>query len=217
MPHQIPLPAPAPHLAFEIAGRLAEVAEPDGLRIQRVQIGEHLDQRVDAGVDDALVAERRQLLGVAHHPARDVVDHLERRTEHRVVVAHRDGVGDGHRGVLQRGHHLVLAGHVVRRRRQPVQRRAAQHPLGRRRRTPGTSGWTGRRRSVRRAVHRCAERRSTAGADPARRGPDRPSEASVVTGLVYHRWFRGSRSHTCSVPLTAATLRPPVARRQQPA
>ena len=50
---------------------------------------------------------------------------------HRVVVAHRDRAGDRNRGVLQRGDHPVLARHVVRRRRQPVQRRPAQHPFRR--------------------------------------------------------------------------------------
>ena len=45
---QIPLPTPPPHLALQIAGRLAEVAEPDGRRVDGVQVGEHLDQRVDA-------------------------------------------------------------------------------------------------------------------------------------------------------------------------
>ena len=59
-----------------------------------------------------------------------VLDHLERRTQHRVVVAHRDGAGHRNRGVGQRGHHPVFARHVVCRRGQPVQRRPAQHPLG---------------------------------------------------------------------------------------
>ena len=77
-----------------------------------------------------LVAERHELVGVADHPAWHVVDHLERRagTESslRIVTARATGTAVS----ASAADHLVLAGHVVRRRRQPVQRRAAQHPLG---------------------------------------------------------------------------------------
>ena len=76
---QIPLRAPPPHLALQIAGRLAEVAESDGFRIDRVQVGEHLDQRVDTAADRLLVAERLEFVGVPDDPAWHVLDHLERR------------------------------------------------------------------------------------------------------------------------------------------
>ena len=130
-PNQFPLPTPTPHLALEITGGLTEIAEPDRFWVDGVQIGEHPDQRVDAVADDGLVPERLELVGVAHDTPRHVLHHLERRTQHGVVVAHRDGARHRHRGVLQRGHYLVLARHVVRRRRQPVKRRPAQHPLRR--------------------------------------------------------------------------------------
>jgi hypothetical protein len=93
-----------------------------------VQVGEHLDQGVDARVDGVLITQGGQLLGVAHHAAGHEVDHLERRAQHGVVVAHRHRVRDGHGGALERGDHLVLPRHVVGRRRQPVQGRPAQHP-----------------------------------------------------------------------------------------
>ena len=96
-----------------------------------MQIGEHLDQRIDAVTDRRLVAELLEFVGLANHPARHVLDHLERRTQHRVVVAHRDSTGHRNRGVVQRGHHPVFARHIVRRRGQPVQWGPSQHPLRR--------------------------------------------------------------------------------------
>ncbi len=45
----------------------------------------------------------------------------------RMVTARATGTGVS----ASAGDHLVLAGHIVRRRGEPVQRRAAQHPLRR--------------------------------------------------------------------------------------
>jgi hypothetical protein len=98
--HQVPLPAPAPDLAFEIAGGFAEVAKAHRLGVDRVQIGENLDQCIDAIVDGVLVTERLELVGVAHDAAVDVLDHLERGTKHRIVVTHGDGTGHRHRRVV---------------------------------------------------------------------------------------------------------------------
>ena len=130
-PNQFPLRTPPPHLAFEIAGRLAEVGQPDRRRVDSVQVGQHLDQRVDTVVERGLVAERLEFRRQPHNPARHVLHHLERCAGHRVVVAHGDRTGDRDRGVLERGDNPVLARHVVRRRRQPVQRWPTQHPLRR--------------------------------------------------------------------------------------
>ena len=126
-----PLRTPAPDLAFQIAARLTEIGEPHRGRVDGVQVCQHLDQRVDAGVDDVLVPHRLELGPAAHHLPRNVFDHLERGTEHRVVVAQRDCAGHRNVGVSQPGDHGVLPRHVVRGWRQPVQRRAAQHPFRR--------------------------------------------------------------------------------------
>ena len=75
--------------------------------------------------------QRLKFGSTSHHLPGNVFDHLERRAEHRFVVAQRDRAGHRHRGIGQRGDHLVLARHVMRRRRQPMQWRAAQHPLRR--------------------------------------------------------------------------------------
>ena len=74
---------------------LAEVAEPDGVRVDRVQVGQHLDSASTHALMVCLIAERRQFVGVAGSPSRHVLDHLERRAEHRVVVAHRHARATG--------------------------------------------------------------------------------------------------------------------------
>src|SRR5215217_8365646 len=86
-PNQFPLPAPATHLSFEITGGLTEVAEPYGLGVDGVQIGEHPNQRVDTVADDALAAELLELVVVAHNASRHVLHHLERCPKDRVVIA----------------------------------------------------------------------------------------------------------------------------------
>ena len=56
----------------------------------------------------------------AHHLAVDTLHDVERRAEHREVVAGRDDAGDAHGLVLQQGQHAVLAQHVVGRRAAAV-------------------------------------------------------------------------------------------------
>lgn len=103
------------------------------------------------------------------------------------------------------------------------------------RRRPGMSDWSGRRRSARRVAHPLAPDRVNADTRPARPGRGRrvglPKSPNLFTTahhpfapracrhveirrrqlpLGYHRWFRGSRSHTCSVEFTVATVAWPV-------
>lgn len=129
-PHQIPLRAPPPHLSLQIPAGLAEVGQADGVGIDIVEVDEHPDQRVHAAADDG-VAERLELGAAAHHLAGNEFDDLERGAQHRIVFAQPDRARHRNRRVLQRSDHPVLAGHVVGRRRQPVQRRSAHQPAGR--------------------------------------------------------------------------------------
>ena len=97
-PDQLPLPAPTPHLALEIAGGLAEVAEPDRLRIDRVQVGQHLDQRVDAVADRAPCrrAPRVRRRAARHGPPRTPPSETARRSTEsslRIVTARATGTG----------------------------------------------------------------------------------------------------------------------------
>jgi hypothetical protein len=95
-----------------------------------VQVDEHPDQTVDARADHIGATERVQFGTATNHIARDVFDHLERRTQHRVVIAHRHGTRHRHRAVGQRSNHPVFPAHIVGRRGETVQRRSSQHPLG---------------------------------------------------------------------------------------
>ena len=158
------------HLAFQISAGLAEVAESDGGRVDGVQVGQHPDQRVDAAVDDALVAERLEFGAAAHHLPGNVFDHLERRAEHRVVVAQRDRAGHRNRRCRPAPRPPCTRAPC----RAPT---ASAHaaaggaaPTSTRRRRPGTSGWSGRRRSAAPSAPRRGRRRPNADTRPARPG-----------------------------------------------
>lgn len=96
-----------------------------------MQVDEYPDQGVDTALDDRTAAERFEFGAPAHHLPGNEFDNLERRAQHRVVLAQRDRARHRNRCVSQRGDHPVLAGHVVRRRCQPVQGRTAHQPARR--------------------------------------------------------------------------------------
>jgi len=91
---------------------VAHVVQSDRLRVERVNLGD--------GVDE-LLGEQAALLGVGEALGLLVTDdvaieafhHVKIRPDDGVVVTPRDGPGDGHVGVLQRIHHAVLAEHLV--------------------------------------------------------------------------------------------------------
>lgn len=43
-PHQVPLRPPSTHLTLQVAVGFAEIAKPNGARIDAVQVDEHPDQ-----------------------------------------------------------------------------------------------------------------------------------------------------------------------------
>ena len=90
---QVPLRTPPPHLALEVAGGLAEVAEPDGVRVDRVQVGEHLDQCVDARFDGAPCrrAPRAPRCGAPPGPARSRPSGTALRARSRRCASSRRG------------------------------------------------------------------------------------------------------------------------------
>ena len=128
-PDVLPLRTPPTDLPVQIADGFPEVAESDRVRVDRVQIGQHLDQGVDASGDLGLAAEFLQFSSAAHHPAGHKGHHAERRAEHGIVLDHGDRLRHRNAGVGQRGDHPILAGHVVCRGSQTMQRWTAQHPL----------------------------------------------------------------------------------------
>ena len=108
------------------------LAEPDGVHVHRVQVGEGVEQRLGGGAA-ALVREQfeGQVERVQDH-ALDAVHDVERGTVDRDVRAQsvRGGHGDAHRA--ERGDGPVLAGHVVGGGQHMAERRAAEnhvHPV----------------------------------------------------------------------------------------
>ena len=110
----VPLLGPAAHLAGGEALGPAEVGQPDGLVVDRVQVGQDVDEPL---------ADGAALLGLVGVPGREGVDgvdpddplhDVEGRAEHRLVGAHVQRAGHRDGGPAQRGDHPVLPGHVVR-------------------------------------------------------------------------------------------------------
>ena len=109
--------------------RLPRLAPIGGLEdewvavVDLVQVDEDLDQAVHAVADHVRSAERLEFGTGSHHLAGDVLHHLERRAEHRVIVAHGDGGRHRHRHNhmfrialahrLQAGAHGIAGGQAV--------------------------------------------------------------------------------------------------------
>ena len=123
----LPLLRPAPQLALHVPGRAPELGQPDGRRVERMQLGQHVDERLADG------APLLRTLGVAggQRVAADVPDHalhhVERGAERTVRGADVEGARDRHARSLERAQHALLAHHVVGRREDVPERRAAQH------------------------------------------------------------------------------------------
>jgi len=123
-----PLLAPPAHLSLEESLGVTEVAQPDGLVVDRVDAGEHVDQLARAR-RRLLLAEPGDVLGRARDLTRDPLHHVEGRAVDGIVVAEGEGARHGHVGVGQRAEHPVLAAHIVRGRQHMAERRAAQDPV----------------------------------------------------------------------------------------
>ncbi len=127
-PVELPQAAEAPQLALEVAGGLAEVLEPGGPPVDRVDLHERVDQ---------LLGDPPALLGVVQRGGNARDDHLarrpapSRRTARRSCLVGADGEHPRHAcgRAAQRAQQARLAKHVVRARRQRRARRAAQHEL----------------------------------------------------------------------------------------
>ena len=94
---QLPQAEEPPHLAFEIAGRLAEVLEARRPPVHGVDLHERVDQLL---ADPAALRRRVQRGGDARddHLALDALHHVERRADHRGVLAHREHLAARARG-----------------------------------------------------------------------------------------------------------------------
>ncbi len=123
----LPLLAPALDLARDVGLLLAEVAEPDRVGIDGVEVGEHLDQRLG---DRAALGGGEVALGVGgldQDVAVDEAHHVEGRAVDRLVGAEAERRRHRHAGGAERRDDLELAAHVVRGREHRAERRTAQH------------------------------------------------------------------------------------------
>ncbi len=78
---------PAPHLPLDVPVALGEVAEADRVDVDRVQIGQHVDQML-ARTASLLDAHGCCPVGAVEHDAVDVAHHVERRAVDVDVGAH---------------------------------------------------------------------------------------------------------------------------------
>ena len=122
----LPLAPPPLEGALDVALAPAEVAQADSVGIDPVEIGEHVDQRLGRRPAHRF-GNRFHDAGVAQDQPVDEAHDVERRAGHRLVAAQPDHRRDRHRGAGQGGHDAVLPAHVVGRREQRAERRAAQH------------------------------------------------------------------------------------------
>jgi hypothetical protein len=125
----LPLRRPALHLALDVALALREVAESDRVDVDRVQVGQHVDEVLGGGPAQ-LDGQLGGLLGTVEHLALDEAHHVERRAVDGLVGAQPERRGHGHAGAADRGDHAVLAGHVVGGGEHVAERRPTQHEAG---------------------------------------------------------------------------------------
>ncbi len=125
----LPLLGPPAELSIDVAATAGEVAEPDGVDVDGVEVGEHVDQ-VLAGRPAQLEREQRRLVGTVEHGAVDELHHVERRPVDRLVGAEAERPRHRHRAGLADGaDQQVLTGHVVGAGEHVAERRPAQHEL----------------------------------------------------------------------------------------
>ncbi|HSR26396.1 MAG TPA: hypothetical protein VLW53_22775, partial [Candidatus Eisenbacteria bacterium] len=91
------LPVPALELAPDVALSPGQVAQADGVHVQRVQGDEHVDEVLSGPAPGALVQDALRLGRGPQHVPVHVAHHVERAAVHRRLVAEPDRLRDGHR------------------------------------------------------------------------------------------------------------------------
>lgn len=123
----VELGAPPLDLAGEEPFRAAEVLQADGGGVDRVQVGEHVDEPFgQCGGHGG--GDPRALGAFAQGGAGHLLHEVERRADHGGVLDEQFRAGHRHGCGGERGDDAELAGHVVRGGEDVAQRRAAQHP-----------------------------------------------------------------------------------------
>jgi len=124
---RVELPVPPLQLASDIPLVLGEVGKTNCIEINCVNCRHRVNERLARRAPRSFGQHALGNLGITHHMTVNEPHHIERRTIHRRVGAHRKGWCNGHVGVAQRMDDAMFAPHIVRARQGVRQRRAAQH------------------------------------------------------------------------------------------
>ena len=175
------LPRPARHLPFEIIAGFAEIAQLGGFWVDRVQIGERIDELLVHSPPRVRIEVGKRAIGVG--PALRQLHHVKHRSDHIGVAAKRERCR--HRKVerVKRRKKPIFAIDCVRRGKQPAEGLAPQHIIARR----GTNavGWV---RLARREFDQLEW-----SAEPFDIGLEPRPECLFVQRLLAHRCFLNSR------------------------
>ena len=121
------LPVPAAQLPGDVVLVATEVRQTNGLQVDLVDGGEHVDERL-AGPAPGVGRELLGLVDRTDHPTVDEVHDVEGRAVDPEVLAVSDGRWHRYRRRGQRGHDLVFAAHVVGGGQHLGERGSPQHP-----------------------------------------------------------------------------------------
>ena len=124
----LPLALPAVQLTGDVVLLAAEVAEPGGVGVDRVDRGQGVGDALADRPPVSLVGEGLRLRQAAQDRTLDELHHVEGRTVDSVVLAEPDHRRHRHLGRPEGGDDLVLAGHVVGRAQALAERGSAQRP-----------------------------------------------------------------------------------------
>ena len=122
----LPLGGPSLELPLDVAAAPGEVAEADGVDVDGVEVGQHVDQ-VGAGLAACRRIEQLGLVRAVEHLTLNEAHDVERRPVDVDVRAQPERRRHGHGRGTERGDDPVLAHHVVRGRQHVAERRAPEH------------------------------------------------------------------------------------------
>ncbi len=121
-----PLGRPSLQLALDVRVAPGEVAEPDVVDIDGVQVGEDVDE-VERNDAPHVGRDLSRLLGTVDHDPVDEGHHVERCLVHRLVGAEGERRWHRHVGEADGGDEPVLARHVVGGGEHMAERRPPEH------------------------------------------------------------------------------------------
>ncbi len=124
-----PLGAPALHLAGDVALAFGQVAEADGIDVDGVEVGEHIEEVLGGNRAEGLGQQGSPIHTIENHPVDEGHD-VERCSVDLLVGAQAQRWGYGHTRGSHCGDDAVLARHVVGGGQHMTEGRSAEHESG---------------------------------------------------------------------------------------